>query len=279
METSKRDAHTDAVVKKLLASDPKFACLERYLKKWNLRELASVSVDDIVAVALPEDKLAMRLFARDLTASIAATFSATESLSPVAAAVLAKRSAVSPIAGAAQPHIGYLDWRGRLIGCALQGFRSKATQVLLSELHESKELLELHDRPLYVDCSANSLVAADVPTIYAALMPYRCEVVDLSRNRIDALADDADVLVSTLLTWLESDALRYLDITVNPFVSIDSLFFFGKLSKHHLTKLIWVSKPHVAQKQWDVMVSKTPSLVEAVVAAHNSYYQLYGGSI
>jgi len=127
-----------------------------------------------------------------------------------------------------------------------------------------------------LSCSANSLFDEDVPFITElAIDMQKCEVVDLSLNRLRGVGELQPILDRAILALLNCKHIKLVNITGNALASVDRKDFFEKLSKELelLRKLIFIPRQWINHGRWEDLVFG----VEAKEVVYSVHYRFYNG--
>jgi hypothetical protein len=99
------------------------------------------------------------------------------------------------------------------------------------------------------------------------MLDYHC-IIKVSSNRIHGVGDFRDSVINCVKMLIRNPRIKYLDMTDNPFCSIDQIDFFQKLTKEECEKLIFIEEYNVSGRQ--ILINDN---VDAVRKTHTEYYK------
>lgn len=127
----------------------------------------------------------------------------------------------------------------------------------------------------YLDFSWNRLYDRDLTTIVNAIKDLNVNIkaINLSCNDISAFNAETKIKTDENLHYLLENC-EYVDITMNPFVSVNRKDFFKSLEENNpsfLLNLIWIPELWIEKKAWQGMVCK--ELHDEIRTLHKQYYR------
>jgi hypothetical protein len=148
---------------------------------------------------------------------------------------------------------------------------TKYADIALDRIPMNNLVSSLQDQDLShirkINVSSANVFDEDLVHIASLLeLCPECEILDLSNNRIRGAI--ANPVILKMLTF---PSLKYLDISVNAFASIERRDFFSNLTQVEFTKLIWIPNEWLSANGWHVLV-RDDGLRVVVEAAHRDYY-------
>ncbi len=223
----------------------RFTPLNRYFKGIRYRDLLTLSADDIVSSVDVSERILMRLCLCELQAELE-MHPTTSSLEYA------------------------LSLSGRLISVKLPKRRN--------DLHTIPELSswlgdDFCTGMQLIDMSDNILLSEDLPDITTVVKDATsCTVLDLSKTRIGQ--EFKDDLSKWLTELLEIEHLQFVDLCDTNIYSKSAAPMLSNMEDKLIAKLIFVRPCHLHLKAWHKLVN--PSVCDAVIASHETYYQLRG---
>ena len=160
-------------------------------------------------------------------------------------------------------------------------FASVSSQrITITKLHAM--IIEYNSPVRFINISKNNLISTDMRYVAAMVEDLNDKkliaasglIVDLSLNKIQGIKGCEEV--EDAITKITScDMVQYLDLRINPCVSVDKRNFFQKLTSDSPTarKLIWVNEVHLPTYNWRSMVSE--SVIKVVLDIHKEYFSWY----
>eukprot|EP00300_Choanocystis_sp_HF-7_P004586 c13567_g1_i2.p1 GENE.c13567_g1_i2~~c13567_g1_i2.p1 ORF type:complete len:223 (+),score=48.35 c13567_g1_i2:187-855(+) len=97
-------------------------------------------------------------------------------------------------------------------------------------------------------------------------------VVNLSNNRIHGYGNNKALVEESIARILSNPKVKYLDLTMNPFCSVDKREWFGSVESELLVKLIWVPQPWLTMNSWTALISDRSSIWLQIRAAHEACF-------
>lgn len=153
-------------------------------------------------------------------------------------------------------------------------------RITITKLHAM--IIEYNSPVRLINISMNNLISTDMR--YAAAMVEDLNdkkliapsglILDLSLNKIHGIKGGEEV-EDAIAKITSCDMVQYLDLRINPLISVDKRNFFQKLTSESPIgrKLIWVNEVHLPTHSWRSMVSE--SVIKVVLDIHKEYFTWY----
>lgn len=171
---------------------------------------------------------------------------------------------------------GYINLTGIIRTSALQPPRGRfTTEDLVKSI---PDILSQEAKILFVDLSADTLVDSDMLHIknFVEKLENRLVTVDLSFNRFHGYKN-SDKLDKPLLEMLRIPIVKFVDMSGNPFASLDRTEFFHRLYENApdlFSKLIFIPSEWMLGSAWQCLLpKKEQKIIDTIVNTHQMFYK------